>query len=347
MTDSQTLLGSYGESTTGGAGFRTRTPTDEFTGATKAAAITARNTYFTANAADLAEFDADPTLIIVLKIGTAEPYSYVYESRRTSAWADNTNVIQGAAGRDADATQSQAARAGAEAAQTAAEAAQTASESARTGAEAAQTASESARDASVVARGEAVVAGTAAMAARSDAQAAETNAETAETNAAGSATAASASASAAATSAANAAAQSGFSQSMQDALTDNTESGADLTFVNGKLNISVTGALVPDHTRYLAVSEDDTITDAEFSVTSTTNTLTAPTYVGNRIWAFAIPTTVADPPGVHIAGNSINQLNLFEKQSTERTLAGTAHKWWKGINPFSDLFSEETLELVY
>ena len=81
-----------GGSTGGGAGIKTRTPTDIFTGATRTAAETARDAGL--DAADLAEFNADPNLAIILRIAGAD----TYQVRRSGSWHDVTNVVRGPQG---------------------------------------------------------------------------------------------------------------------------------------------------------------------------------------------------------------------------------------------------------
>ena len=84
-----------GGESSGGAGIKLRTPPDVFEGANRLAAENARNAGL--NAADLAEFDADPSLALILRIGGAD----TYQSRRTGAWRDITNVVQGPGATDA------------------------------------------------------------------------------------------------------------------------------------------------------------------------------------------------------------------------------------------------------
>ena len=76
----------------GGGGIKLRTPPDIFTGATKSAAETARNSGLDAGA--LAEFNADPNLAIILRVSGSD----TYQVRRSGAWRDVTNVVRGPAG---------------------------------------------------------------------------------------------------------------------------------------------------------------------------------------------------------------------------------------------------------
>lgn len=68
--------------------------TNTFNGADRSAAEAARNAYATANAAWLAQYDAEPTYTIILTYGTTT----VYQSRRGNAWADVTGLIRGPGG---------------------------------------------------------------------------------------------------------------------------------------------------------------------------------------------------------------------------------------------------------
>lgn len=76
----------------GGGGIRQRVPPDVFVGANRNAAVAARNAALNAN--DVAEFDADPNLYIILRIGGVDTWQF----RRAGAWRDTTNVARGPAG---------------------------------------------------------------------------------------------------------------------------------------------------------------------------------------------------------------------------------------------------------
>ena len=76
----------------GGASLKTRTPADIFVGANRNAAETARNNGL--DAAAIAEFDADPNLLIILRIAASD----TFQARRTGAWRDVTNIVEGARG---------------------------------------------------------------------------------------------------------------------------------------------------------------------------------------------------------------------------------------------------------
>ena len=73
----------------GGAGFRFRTPVDNFTAANLTQARARRDAGITG--ADLADFQNDPTLTIILTVSNRD----TYESYRQGAWRVNTNAIAG------------------------------------------------------------------------------------------------------------------------------------------------------------------------------------------------------------------------------------------------------------
>ena len=75
-----------------GAALKYRVPQDVFVGATRNAAETARNNAL--KAADLAEFDADPNLLIILRVGAVD----ISQARRNGAWRDIANVARGQRG---------------------------------------------------------------------------------------------------------------------------------------------------------------------------------------------------------------------------------------------------------
>ena len=76
----------------GGGGLRFRVPRDVFPGATRNAAIAARQAGL--NAEDLKEFDADPGLLITLAVGAVD----TYQARRAGQWRDVANVAPGPPG---------------------------------------------------------------------------------------------------------------------------------------------------------------------------------------------------------------------------------------------------------
>ena len=81
----------------GGGGLTLGPPTNTFTAATQAAAETARDTYATANPLWLAQYDAEATFTIVIS-WPATPTNTLYQSRRSSAWADVTGLVRGQRG---------------------------------------------------------------------------------------------------------------------------------------------------------------------------------------------------------------------------------------------------------
>ena len=81
----------------GGGGLTLGPPTNSFNAATKALAEAARDTYANANAAWLAQYDAEPTFTIEISWPVAATDT-VYQSRRGGAWADVTGLIRGQKG---------------------------------------------------------------------------------------------------------------------------------------------------------------------------------------------------------------------------------------------------------
>ena len=86
-----------GVGTGGGGGLTLGPPTNTFTAATQALAEAARDAYATANASWLAEYDAEPTYTIEINWPVAVTDT-LYQSRRSSAWADVTGLIRGKPG---------------------------------------------------------------------------------------------------------------------------------------------------------------------------------------------------------------------------------------------------------
>ena len=88
----------------GGGGLHTRRPPDIFSGASLAVARTARNNYFTANLGDLAEFQGDQSLAIVLRVtGVADVFETYAAGQEGLAydqtqWLDRTDAIDGPQG---------------------------------------------------------------------------------------------------------------------------------------------------------------------------------------------------------------------------------------------------------
>ena len=80
----------------GGGGLTLGPPQNSFSGSSKSNAESARNTYATANASWLAQYDAEPTFIISLNYSS----TVTYQSRRGGAWADVTPIVTGPAGSD-------------------------------------------------------------------------------------------------------------------------------------------------------------------------------------------------------------------------------------------------------
>lgn len=92
----------FGSIGAGGGGFSLFTRSDNgqpaiFVGATRAAAETARDAYFTANPADLAVLDANQFLLIQLVDQSTDPDTVIYQNRQNSTWVDVNGIIQGPA----------------------------------------------------------------------------------------------------------------------------------------------------------------------------------------------------------------------------------------------------------
>ena len=81
----------------GGGGLTLGPVVNSFNAATKALAEAARNTYATANADWLAQYDDEPTFTIEISWPVAATDT-VYQSRRGGAWADVTGLIRGEKG---------------------------------------------------------------------------------------------------------------------------------------------------------------------------------------------------------------------------------------------------------
>ena len=84
----------------GGGGVYFRSPPDVFSGATLAAANTARNNYFTANADDLAEFQNDQALAIIVRVSGADDKFETYLPGNEGAaynarqWVERVDAVQ-------------------------------------------------------------------------------------------------------------------------------------------------------------------------------------------------------------------------------------------------------------
>lgn len=89
-------FGGGGSGTAVGGGLVLGPTTNAFSGATTAAAETARDTYATANSSWLAEYDANPTWAITVTETTGN--TTMFQARRNNAWADVTPVARGPRG---------------------------------------------------------------------------------------------------------------------------------------------------------------------------------------------------------------------------------------------------------
>lgn len=76
----------------GGGGFTLGPEQNTFTGADRAAAKSARDTYFTANPSNLAEYDADSSLNILLTYTDSGDSVALYQIRQGGEWRDNSSA---------------------------------------------------------------------------------------------------------------------------------------------------------------------------------------------------------------------------------------------------------------
>lgn len=78
-----------------GGGFTLGPPQNVFTGATRAAAETARDTYFTANPTNLAEYNADTSLNVRLEYSVSGNAVALFQVRNSAgnAWIDNSSAV--------------------------------------------------------------------------------------------------------------------------------------------------------------------------------------------------------------------------------------------------------------
>lgn len=88
--------------------------------------------------------------------------------------------------------------------------------------------------------------------------------------------------------------------------------------------------VTPSHNRLLGLSADTTFSDAEFSVSSTTDSLTFPASVSpaNVYLAFAVPDDTGDLTSITPAGG-FNELVEFQRVSGTRVINGTTYKVWR------------------
>ena len=89
----------HGRGGGGGSGFSLGPPQNVFTGASKTAAETARNTYATANSDWLSSYDSSEFILIRLDITGTDS---VYQHRINSTWEDVAGVIEGPPGPKGD-----------------------------------------------------------------------------------------------------------------------------------------------------------------------------------------------------------------------------------------------------
>ena len=88
------------------------------------------------------------------------------------------------------------------------------------------------------------------------------------------------------------------------------------------------------HTRYAAASTDTTFAAADFTASSTTDTITLPTFATNSYIAIAIPADEDDLTFIRTEAGGLNQLGAFTKQAGTLTIGGATYKWWRSNRRF-------------
>ena len=295
-----------------------------------------------ANADWLAAYNGN--LSFLVKLQWDDGFQFLRRNSTGIRWETANEIIQGPPGEDAN-------LAGSLAAQAASEAARDASRVARDESVVAQGASEGARDESRVARDASQAAQQAAEAANGQADFNRNAAQAQAVAAQGSAIEAGVQASAAGVSAGEAdaariaaeaardaaQAQAGFTESLRSAVSDNTETGIDVSVdANGKLNFEVTGGGVPPvaaHARYAALTLNEPavaadFTDDDYGADSDTEDIQLPVFAENRYLAFTRRADLPDPTFIGVR-NGQNQIGAFIQ-------LGAAHNVQLGDPPVAE-----------
>ena len=130
----------------------------------------------------------------------------------------------------------------------------------------------------------------------------------------------------------------------------NTESGIIVTYddTNGKLDFSISSIAPSTHTRYAAISENNTFIASEFTDSTTgsnsqTNTITIPSYTENRYLAFAVPDTQDDLISIKEQGSAFDSFGFFERVTGTINIGGSAHKVWRSTDVLFPPEAGETL----
>ena len=124
------------------------------------------------------------------------------------------------------------------------------------------------------------------------------------------------------------------------AVTGNTEVGITVTYANGKYSFRVTaqggGGSVPTHTRYVAAKATTSFVEADFTggTSSTTDTITLPTFTANRYIAIAVPDDTGDITSIVQQGGSRNQIGAFTRVAGTIQIGGVAYKVWRSNSRF-------------
>ena len=247
---------------------------------------------------------------------------------------------------EASATKATAGLAFVSTARIAAEAAQAAAETAKADAETAKTDAETAKTDAETAQAAAKGHEDAAETAQAGAETAQTNAETAQSGAE-TAQAAAVAAATTAQAGSDGTVLFGGDDPPAIALGSNDDSYWTIAAPNKAykkiagswvLQFTVTGGAAPTpvqtHKNFVGTTTSalSAVTAADFTVSGISEALTIPTYTGRERLLFARPASESDPTGIYLYQvgriNSINQIGIFVKGSSQIQLGSIAHNWW-------------------
>ena len=132
------------------------------------------------------------------------------------------------------------------------------------------------------------------------------------------------------------------------AVTNNTETGIEVVFnSDGTLDFIVASAAPQTHINYIAISADDTFTEAEFldGNTSMTTSLIVPTYSGvQRFIAIAVPDAEGDITNITQGG--LSTFGVWVRVTGTINISSVAHKVWRTSVDQNDLASGITYVIV-
>lgn len=103
----------------------------------------------------------------------------------------------------------------------------------------------------------------------------------------------------------------------------------------------------PTHTRYIAISTDDTFDAAEFLAgdSSTNNDLVVPDWTGGRRWiGIAVPDSTGDVSTISTGGFNVSM--AFMRVAGTITISGEDYKVWRTINSQADNAAGHTYTVV-